>query len=59
MKGDDKMKQIPENNDDVRKILREQIALLAEESEKHKYEPRTVTELSDAMNKLTVTLFTC
>lgn len=51
--------KIPTNDCEVREILRKQIALLAEESEKYKSEPELIVALSEAMNKIAGTLFTC
>ena len=43
------MKQIPENNKDVINILYQQLALLAEVSDKYKSEPNLVAKLSHEM----------
>ena len=51
--------ETPLNDSEVKKVLRKQIALLAEESEKHKDEPERIVSLSESMNKLAFTLFTC
>lgn len=56
---EEKALKIPENNSDVKEILRKQIALLAEESEKYKSEPELVVALSEAMDKIAGTLFVC
>lgn len=56
---EEKTLKIPENDSDVKEILRKQIALLAEESEKYKSEPELVVALSEAMDKIAGTLFAC
>ena len=50
---------IPKDNIEVKELLRKQIALLAEESEKYKSEPELVVALSEAMDKIAGTLFAC
>lgn len=49
--------KIPENDCEVKEILRKQIALLAEESETYKDEPELVVSLSNAMEKIASALF--
>ena len=49
----------PQNDAEIKEILRKQIALLAEESEKYKGEPELVVALSEAMDKIAGTLFVC
>ena len=56
---EEKALKIPEHNSDVKEIIRKQIALLAEESEKYKGEPELVVALSEAMDKIAGTLFVC
>lgn len=51
--------ETPQNDSEIKKVLRKQIALLAEESEKHKDEPERIVSLSESMNKIAFTLFTC
>lgn len=46
------MKKIPENDKDVKKILREQLSLLAEASELNRYGVSCLVELTKAMNEI-------
>lgn len=48
---------VPTNNLEIKEILRNQLALLAEESKKCKNEPEIVVALSNAMNNIACTLF--
>ena len=50
------MKKIPENDKDVRDILREQLSLLAEASEREKYNISILVALTKAMNETAKTL---
>ncbi len=47
----------PQNDAEIKEILRKQIALLAEESKKHISEPEIVVSLSKVINETATVLF--